>query len=132
MHYFLFFLYFLTDPTNIRNIAEVGGGGLMDIGCYNLSCSRFIFDREPQRVVGIMEYDPQLKTDRLGSGILDFGNGTATFTYATQLTPYQRANMYGTQGRIEIEIPYNAPPERPCKMWYRTRWQDRRDFDADN
>ena len=111
------FAYFNDDPTNIRNQADIGGGGLMDIGCYNISLSRFIFNGEPQRVVGIMEYDP-LKTDRLTSGIMDFGSGTATFTCSTQLSPYQRVNIFGTEGRVEIEIPFNAPPDKPCKMWY--------------
>lgn len=113
-----FFSYFLTDPTNIRNIPEVGGGGLMDIGCYNISISRFIFGTEPGRVSAIVEYDPEMGTDRLVSGLLDFGTGTATFTCSTQLSPYQRVNIYGTTGRIEIEIPFNAPPDKPCKMWY--------------
>lgn len=113
-----FFSYYNDDPHNIRNIAEVGGGGMLDIGCYNVSLSRFIFGAEPRRVSAIVEYDPQLNTDRLDSGILDFGNGTATFTCSTQLTPYQRVNIFGTGGRIEIEIPFNAPTNRPCKMWY--------------
>jgi predicted dehydrogenase len=113
-----FFSYYNDDPRNIRNIADVGGGGMLDIGCYNVSVSRFIFGAEPQRVSGIVEYDPQLKTDRLASGILDFGQGTATFTCSTQLAPYQRVNIFGTTGRIEIEIPFNAPTNRPCKMWF--------------
>lgn len=113
-----FFSYYNDDPHNIRNIAEVGGGGMLDIGCYNVSLSRFIFGAEPRRVSAIVEYDPQLNTDRLDSGILDFGNGTSTFTCSTQLTPYQRVNIFGTEGRIEIEIPFNAPTTRPCKMWY--------------
>jgi len=113
-----FFSYYNDDPTNIRNRAEVGGGGLMDIGCYNISLSRFIFAAEPTRVLGLVEYDPQFKTDRLTLGILDFGHGTATFTCSTQLSPYQRANIYGTQGRVEVEIPVNAPPNAPCKLWY--------------
>lgn len=113
-----FFSYFQVDPRNIRNMAELGGGGLMDIGCYNISQSRFIFNREPVRVCGVVEYDPQFKTDRLASGLLDFGSGSATFTCATQLVPYQRVNLYGTEGRVEIEIPFNAPPDRPCKMWH--------------
>ena len=79
------FSYYNDDPGNIRNQADIGGGGLMDIGCYNISISRFIFDAEPQRVCGIVEYDPQFKTDRLASGMLDFGRGTATFTCSTQL-----------------------------------------------
>lgn len=113
-----FFSYYLTDATNVRNMADIGGGGIMDIGCYNISLSRFIFGREPQRVVGVVEYDPQLRIDRLGSGMMDFGTGTSTFTYATQLSPYQRVNIYGTRGRVEIEIPFNAPPDRPNKIWY--------------
>ena len=113
-----FFSYFLLDATNIRNMADIGGGGLMDIGCYCISLSRFIFGEEPGRVFGIVEYDPQFKTDRLASGILDFGRGTSTFTCSTQLVPYQRVNIFGTQGRVEIEIPFNAPPDQPCKMWY--------------
>jgi predicted dehydrogenase len=113
-----FFSYFNTDERNIRNRADIGGGGLMDIGCYNISLSRFIFEAEPQRVLGISEYDPTFKTDRLTSGILDFGRGTSTFTCSTQLTPYQRVNIFGTTGRVEIEIPFNAPPDRPCKLWH--------------
>jgi predicted dehydrogenase len=113
-----FFSYFNNDPNNIRNMADIGGGGLMDIGCYNISLSRFIFGSEPKRVLGIVEYDPNFNTDRLASGILDFGNGTATFTCSTQLSSYQRVNIFGTEGRIEIEIPFNAPPDRPCRIWH--------------
>jgi len=113
-----FFSYFNADPENIRNIADYGGGGLMDIGCYCISLSRFIFGTEPRRICGIIEFDPKSKTDRLASGILDFGRGTSTFTCATQLAPFQRVNIFGTDGRIEIEIPFNAPPGRPCKIAY--------------
>lgn len=112
-----FFSYFNTDPANIRNNADVGGGGLMDIGCYCISLARFIFNKMPKRVVGIVDYDPATKTDRLASGIMDFSPGTATFTCSTQLVPYQRVNIYGTKGRIEIEIPFNAPPDKPCRLW---------------
>jgi predicted dehydrogenase len=115
-----FFSYYLDDANNIRNIAEVGGGGMLDIGCYTVSISRFIFNAEPERVCGIVEYDPRLNTDRLASSILDFGSGTSTFTCSTQLVPYQRVNIFGTTGRIEIEIPFNAPPDKPCKIWYQS------------
>lgn len=113
-----FFSYFNRDGKNIRNSPEIGGGGMMDIGCYNVSFSRFIFGAEPKRVIGILDYDPEFQTDRLASGIMDFGNGTATFTCSTQLTSYQRANIFGTEGRIEIEIPVNAPPDKPCRIWH--------------
>jgi predicted dehydrogenase len=111
-----FFSYFNDDADNIRNQAEIGGGGLADIGCYCVSLARFIFDAEPQRVMGLVEYDPQFGTDRLASGILEFAGGTSTFTCSTQLAPYQRVNILGTEGRVEIDIPFNAPPDRPCTM----------------
>ena len=113
-----FFSYYNTDPGNIRNMPQIGGGGLMDIGCYCISLARFILGREPQRVFGKLEYDPEFKTDRLCSGILDFGSQSSTFTCATQLTPYQRVNIFGTEGRVEIEIPFNAPSDRPCRIWH--------------
>ncbi|HET9921323.1 MAG TPA: Gfo/Idh/MocA family oxidoreductase [Ktedonobacteraceae bacterium] len=114
-----FFSYYLNDPNNIRNQQQAGGGGMMDIGCYAVSVARFVFGSEPRRVSGIVEYDPQFKVDRLDSALLDFGSGTATFTCGTQLSPYQRVNIFGTNGQIEIEIPFNAPKDRPCKIWYR-------------
>ena len=94
---------------------------LMDIGCYTISIARFIFNAEPQKVCGLMEYDPKLDVDRITSAILDFGGGTSTFTCSTQLAPYQRVNIFGTRGRIEIEIPINAPPDQPCKMWHQNQ-----------
>ncbi|MEX0676813.1 MAG: Gfo/Idh/MocA family oxidoreductase [Pirellulales bacterium] len=111
-----FFAYFNDDAANIRNRVETGGGGLADIGCYCISLSRFLFDAEPLRVMGIVEYDSQFKTDRLASGILDFGRGTSSFTCGTQLAPYQRVNIFGTEGRVEIDIPFNAPPDRHSTM----------------
>jgi predicted dehydrogenase len=111
------FSYFNDDPQNIRNQRDIGGGALMDIGCYPISLSRFIFDAEPDRVLGLIERDPNTQVDRLTSGVLEFFQGTATFTCATQLVPYQRVNILGTSGRIEIEIPFNAPVDRPCRLW---------------
>ena len=113
-----FFSYYNDDPENIRNMVDIGGGGLMDIGCYCISLARLIFDEEPQRVFGKIEYDPGFETDRICSGILDFGQGTSTFTCSTQLVPYQRVNIFGTKVRIEIEIPFNAPPDKPCKILF--------------
>ncbi|ACB73628.1 Gfo/Idh/MocA family protein [Opitutus terrae] len=111
------FSYWNVDPQNIRNRADVGGGAMMDIGCYCVSFGRWLFEAEPQRVLGLVDRDPGFGTDRLASGVLDFGRGTTTFTCSTQLSPYQRATIHGTQGRIEIEIPVNAPPDQPTRLW---------------
>jgi predicted dehydrogenase len=115
------FSYFKDDPDDIRNQPGIGGGALMDIGCYNISLSRWLFDAEPARVCGVIETDPRLGIDRLTSGILDFGTGVSLFTCATQMVPYQRVQVFGTQGRIEIEIPFNAPSERPCRIWLQSQ-----------
>jgi predicted dehydrogenase len=112
-----FFSYFNPDPKNIRNQPELGGGALMDIGCYPISMSRFLFEQEPDRVMGVVERDPKLGVDRLTSVILDFTRGQAIFTCSTQLVPYQRMQIFGAQGRIEVEIPFNAPADRPTRIF---------------
>ncbi|MDE0770472.1 MAG: Gfo/Idh/MocA family oxidoreductase [Opitutaceae bacterium] len=112
-----FFSYYNDDPGNIRNMADIGGGGLLDIGCYCISLSRFLFGKEPNRVMGIVENDPVLKTDRMASGVMDFGEGTSNFTCSTQLSSYQSVQILGTKGRVEIEIPFNAPPDKETRIW---------------
>ncbi|TWT62709.1 Gfo/Idh/MocA family protein [Rubinisphaera italica] len=114
------FSYFNLDGGNIRNQKELGGGSLMDIGCYPISLSRFIFGTEPNRVLGSIDIDPDFQIDRLASVVMDFPAGTSTFTCSTQMVPYQRVNIFGTEGRFEIEIPFNAPIDRPCKAWLQT------------
>ncbi len=111
-----FFSYFNDDAGNIRNNAAAGGGGLMDIGCYCISLSRFLFETEPQRCCAFMNKDPRYDTDRLFSGIMDFGGRISSFTCSTQLSPYQRVNILGTEGRVEILIPFNAPNDEPCTL----------------
>jgi predicted dehydrogenase len=112
-----FFSYHNVNPSNIRNIPECGGGALMDVGCYPITTSRFMFGEEPSRVFGLVERDPVMKVDRLTSAILDFPSGQSTFTCSTQLVPYQRMHFLGTKGRVEIEIPFNAPKDRPTKIF---------------
>lgn len=115
-----FFSYYNVDAANVRNKADIGGGAMLDIGCYCISLSRFLFSDEPRRVFGVVEYDPKFKTDRLASGILEFEAGTSTFTCSTQLSPFQRVNVIGTAGRVEIEIPFNAPPGKRCRIWHQS------------
>ena len=49
--------------------------------------------------------------------LLDFGTGHAVGTCSTQMAAYQRMQILGADGRIDIEIPFNAPPDRPCRMF---------------
>ena len=106
------FTYYLTDPTNVRNQADIGGGGIYDIGCYPVTGSRFLFGAEPLRAVSLVDRDPVLKTDRLASVILDFGGGKqASFVCSTQSVGHQSLELIGTKGRVELVIPFNAPAD---------------------
>jgi predicted dehydrogenase len=111
------FSYFDRDPESVANIAEFGGGALMDIGCYPVTMSRFIFEQEPVRVMGLVERDPEMKIDRLTSGILEFPRGQAIFSCSTQLVYHQRMEFLGTKGRIELEIPFSPPKDRPSRIF---------------
>jgi len=112
-----FFSYFNDDPGNVRNDPAIGGGALLDIGCYPISQARFLFDEEPGRAIGLIERDPSFGTDRITSGMLDFGSGrSATFTVSTQLHGHQRTQIVGTTGRIEVDIPVNSPRDRATTL----------------
>ena len=109
--------YFNRDPANIRNNPEFGGGAIMDIGCYPIQIARFLFAREPETVTALIDRDPQMQTDRLSSVLLAFPSGYCAFTCSTQLVPYQKIQILGTKGRIEIEVPFNAPPDRKTRLF---------------
>lgn len=106
----MLFCYFNDDPRNIRNMAAIGGGALYDIGCYPIVAGRFLFEAEPQRAIALFDRDPAFGTDRLTSALVDFGEGRhLDFTVSTQCAPFQRMQICGSKGRIEIQIPVNAP-----------------------
>jgi len=112
------FAYFKRDPKDVRSVPEWGGGGLMDVGCYPITMSRWLFGEEPEAVIGIIDRDPELRVDRVVSGLMRFpSGGQATFTSAMQLVHYQRMQLHGTSGRIEVQIPFNAPNDRPCRIF---------------
>ncbi len=110
------FSYHLDDPANIRNIAAYGGGALMDIGCYCVNLSRLLFGGEPVDVAASVVRDPASGVDILASGTMAFEAGLASFSVATQAEPDQRVHIYGTEGRISIDIPFNIPPELPTRI----------------
>ena len=117
-----FISYYNVAPENIRNQAELGGGALMDIGCYCISFPRFVFNEEPEKLISDMDFDPVMKTDRLTSAILKFPSGkTSTFSCSTQLMPFQRTNIFGDKGQIQVEIPVNAPPNKIVRVTLQTK-----------
>jgi predicted dehydrogenase len=114
------FTYANLDPANIRNIAEAGGGALYDIGCYAVSASRFLLDREPLRVAALVRRDPRFSTDALASAILDFGGARALFTVGTQTFPFQRVQVFGSSGALTVTLPFNAYPDVPEELVVQT------------
>lgn len=114
----VFFSYYNDDPANIRNHPGIGGGALYDIGCYGIVSGRFLFEAEPRRVVALVDRDPTFRTDRTTSALLDFGEGRQlSFTASTQCVLHQRVQILGTRGRIEIQIPFNAPQGKPARIF---------------
>ena len=110
------FSYYNRDPHNVRHKPEWGGGGLLDIGSYPITLSRWLFNEEPWRVTSALELDPDFGTDRLACGILEFSNGQSVFACGTQTNYYQRMELLGTSGRLAVEIPFNAPNDRPTQI----------------
>lgn len=111
------FSYYLDDPQNVRNQADIGGGGLFDVGCYAINTARFLFDAEPLRAIALMERDPVFGTDRLTSGLLAFPGGRQlAFTCSTQLALTQKVTVLGTRGRLDIPVPFNAPADEPTVL----------------
>lgn len=112
-----YFSFFMDDPSNIRHVKEWGGGGILDIGCYLVNTARMIFEAEPRRVCALIEEIPATGVDYMASLMMDFGGRHAVGTCSTQLAHAQRITVAGTRGRVEIEIPFNAPPDRPCRIF---------------
>jgi len=110
------FSYFNDDPSDIRNKTESGGGALYDIGCYAVSAARLIFGSEPTSVNASILRDERFGTDIVTSALLEFGDRHATFVCSTQMEPDQRVDIYGTKGRLVIEIPFNIPPDMPTRL----------------
>jgi predicted dehydrogenase len=111
-----FFSYHNVDPDDIRNQVDAGGGALFDIGCYPVNVSRMLFESEPTEVMAMVRRDPAFGTDILTSVVLDFDGRHAVFTCSTQLEDDQRVHIYGTEGRLLVEIPFNIPPDRPTRV----------------
>ena len=111
------FSYFNADPNNVRNMADIGGGAILDIGCYAVTAGRYFFQGEPNRIVSLIDRDPNFKTDRTVSAVADFGNGQQlSFMVSTQLVGKQTVEILGTKGRLEILIPFNAPKNQPTAL----------------
>lgn len=132
VHVHIHFSYAQLDPNNIRNQKSMGGGSLMDVGCYGVSVARWLFEQEPVKVSGLSEYDPEMKTDRLTSGILQFNKGSATFTCGTQMERFQVVHVFGSKGKIEIKYPFNCLDQEATLILQQGSTIDRISFEPVN
>ncbi|HEY2682413.1 MAG TPA: Gfo/Idh/MocA family oxidoreductase [Steroidobacteraceae bacterium] len=111
------FLFTMLDPKNVRNQADIGGGALYDVGCYPIVTARYVFGREPLRVIALIDRDPALRVDRLTSGLVAFPEGgQLVFTSSLQLSTYQKVVVLGTGGRIEVEVPFTPMKDQACRI----------------
>jgi predicted dehydrogenase len=111
------FVFKVLDPGNVRNRVDIGGGALYDVGCYPIVTARYVFGTDPQRAIALIDRDPQLAVDRLTSGLLAFpGGGQLVFSSALQLAPYQRVVILGSEGRIEVSVPFTPQKEHGCRL----------------
>lgn len=94
--------------TNFRGVAELGGGGLMDVGVYPVSLCRYLTGEEPE----VAHYAPRIGPngyDEHGSGCLRFPGGvTAHFGCGVHCNMRNHAILYGSEGSIEIENPWKV------------------------
>ncbi len=110
------FSYFNDDPADIRNQPEAGGGALYDIGCYGINSAMLVMGDEPDHVTGMVTVDESAGVDVVTTGLLGFGHRQATFTVSTRVESDQRVDVYGSDGRLRIEIPFNIPADRPTRL----------------
>jgi len=111
------FVFTVLDPNNVRNRADIGGGALYDVGCYPIVTARYLFGSEPERAIALVDRDPDMGIDRLTSGLLAFrGGGQLTFSASLQLAPYQRVTILGSEGRIEVAVPFTPQAQHSCRI----------------
>lgn len=101
------FSYNNHEPENIRNAIAMGGGALMDIGCYCISLARLLYQSEPLRVLGQIKTYPGYEVDCFVSGILEFAEGTATFNASTKVEGNQYMEASGEAGGLRIAVPFS-------------------------
>ena len=98
------FAFRLTDPANIRAVRELGGGALLDLGCYCVSGARLLAG-EPERVQA--EVVPLGGVDGAFHGTLRFPGDVVAQFEASFLAPLgQRLEAAGEEGVLVVEAPW--------------------------
>jgi predicted dehydrogenase len=102
------FTYYNRDPSNLRNVPELGGGALPDIGVYPTVVTRFATGQEPIKLQARTDRDPVFGTDIYSSVKADFGSFELSFYVATQMAGRQSMVFHGTDGYLEVKSPFNG------------------------
>ncbi len=111
------FSYYNADPGNVRNQPNMGGGGLLDIGCYPLYSARRLFGDEPLQAASMITQDPATQVDTTCSAMAAFpGARHLTFYVSTLMSPAQELVVHGTEGRIIVTRPYNPVANEPSEI----------------
>ena len=93
---------------------ELGGGGILDVGCYPLSAARLIAGRaqgrlfaEPLELKAVGHLDPRGKVDTWTTAVLRFeGDVLAQLTCAVRLQAGHSLKVHGELGQISLDRPW--------------------------
>jgi xylose dehydrogenase (NAD/NADP) len=94
---------------NIRFTPQLAGGVMMDVGCYCINFSRLFAGSEPSQI-HVVHHRHESGIDDIAAGTLVFPNNViATFNCGMSLHADNSASICGTEGYIEIPIPWKPP-----------------------
>jgi len=125
------FTFVLSRHENVRLNRDMAGGGLMDVGVYCVSASRFLFDAEPHHVFCRADFDPEFGVDMLACGILEFEKGYATFDTGFTVPFRCEYEVVGDKGRIIVPNAF-LPTEQPFIIISSNGKRDRETFPSPN
>jgi xylose dehydrogenase (NAD/NADP) len=109
------FTFRLTRPDNIRWNAELGGGSLMDVGCYCVNISRSAAGKEPEVVQAVARWSSS-GVDEQMAGTLQFAGGLlAQFDSALTMERREAYELIGTDGFLAVETAF-LPGEGPVAI----------------
>ena len=104
------------DRDAIANRAELGGGVLLDGGCYMVHLARLAFGSEPKRVAAIADVEAAVGVATYFSGVMEFEAGVASFTVSSRLRRFQRFLIVGTEGSLDVRVPVMPHATRPTQV----------------
>lgn len=96
-----------SDPGNVRNKPDTGGGGIPDIGVYTYGATRWLSGEEPD-VITHADVDFENGVDVLARVSARFPTFSAHWVNSMRMHPFQQMTFVGTEGVIKMTAPFNA------------------------